>query len=347
MGVFKDILSDEESLFINEVALSFDFMPKEVPYRESENQYIATCIKPLFQKRNGTNLFIHGSPGIGKTLAVRSVFKEMLDKGFDEEVIPIYINCWRKDTSHKIILDICEQLGYKFTHNRTTEELMNEVAKILNKKSVVIAFDEADQLSDHKILYYLLEDIYRKTIILVTNEKRWLDNLDERIKSRLLTEVLQFRPYNNNEVDGILKQRRDYAFVPNVFDKDAFSLIVDKTTELKDIRTGLFLLKEAGNAAESMSSRSIKIDHANSAIVKIGSVKIKSSADLDKEERGILQLIKDNSGKTVRELYELYKENGWNKAYNTFHRKVNELKNSKMIDVDEKSGKASSVVRYG
>ena len=69
MGLFDDMLKDNESLFINEIALDYDFKPKNIPHREGQQQHIAACIKPLFQKRNGSNLIIHGLPGIGKNSA--------------------------------------------------------------------------------------------------------------------------------------------------------------------------------------------------------------------------------------------------------------------------------------
>ena len=93
MGLFNNILKDEESLFTNELALDFDYLPEIIPHRENEQQYIATCIKPLFQERNGKNLIITGKPGIGKTAAIRFIFQE-LEKETDN-IIPIYINCWK------------------------------------------------------------------------------------------------------------------------------------------------------------------------------------------------------------------------------------------------------------
>ena len=77
MSLFKDILRDDESLFLNPVALDYEFIPKLIPYRENEQHFIASCIKPLFANRNGKNLLIYGKPGIGKTLAVKHVLKEL------------------------------------------------------------------------------------------------------------------------------------------------------------------------------------------------------------------------------------------------------------------------------
>ena len=190
MGVFDSMLKDNESLFMDPIALDYDFMPKIVPYREKEQQQIAICIKPLFSNRNGKNILIHGPPGIGKTVDVIHVIKELEEK--TDDIIPIYINTWQKNTTYKIVIELCDQLSYKFTHNKKTEELFSIVQKDLNKKSVVICFDEIDKVEDLDFLYMLLEQIYRKTINMITNYKSWALEMDERIKSRLALEFLEF-----------------------------------------------------------------------------------------------------------------------------------------------------------
>ena len=77
--LFKDI--PESNLFRNEIALDINFTPKKIQFRETENEYIASCIKPLFQKRSGKNLLIYGCPGIGKTLACKLVLNELEEVG--------------------------------------------------------------------------------------------------------------------------------------------------------------------------------------------------------------------------------------------------------------------------
>ena len=129
--------------------------------------------------------------------------------------------------------NICEQLGYKWTHNKRTDELLTVISNILNKNAVVFCFDECDKAKETDIFYSLSEDILRKCIILVTNEKNWLNNLDNRVKSRLMLDMLEFKPYSIKETEGILKQRRDFVFVPGVFDDLAFDLIVKKTYNAK------------------------------------------------------------------------------------------------------------------
>ncbi len=55
MGLFKDMLKGDETIFKDEIALDLDFIPSPIKFRENEQQHIATCIKPLAQNRNGKN----------------------------------------------------------------------------------------------------------------------------------------------------------------------------------------------------------------------------------------------------------------------------------------------------
>ncbi len=340
MGLFDDILQGNESLFVDEIALDYDYVPKEIPYRENQQKFIANCIAPLLQNKSGRNLFISGAPGIGKTLACLFVKRELEEKS--DDVIAIYVNCWKKDSSYKILLDMCEQLNYKWVHNKRKDELLKVVSDILNKKRVVIFLDEVDRVKEVDILYSFCEDLYKKSLIMIANDKNWLGNLDDRVKSRLVPELLEFKPYNAIETEGILRMRAKYAFVPGVFNEKALKAIIDKTIELKDIRTGLFLLKEAGNVAEMNASREIKLEHAQKALDKLAGFKIKDSLEFGEEEQEILDLIKENSGISIKDLYGLY---GKDITYRTFHRKIDELRKNNMVEIKEVPGK-SSVVNY-
>ena len=80
----------------------------------------------------------------------------------------------------KIMVELCELIGYKFTHNKNTEELLGVVKRYLNKGSTVLAFDEIDKVEDFDFLYHLLEGLFRKSIFLITNYKECVLKLDER-----------------------------------------------------------------------------------------------------------------------------------------------------------------------
>ena len=222
--------------------------------------------------------------------------------------------------------------------NKRTEELFRWVKQSLNKKSAVIVLDEVDKLEDLDFLYMALEEISRKSVILITNYKEWIMHLDDRIKSRLLPEMVEFRPYNYDETKGILKQRMDYAFHQNVWNDDAFELVVKKTTALQDIRTGLHMMKESGNIAESKSSRKIFLEHAQQAMNKIDEFTIKNPAELAADEQLILDLIKNNSGRRIGDFFKLYQDSGGKLVYKSFQRKIEKLEKNKFISVEKTAG---------
>lgn len=329
MGHFDNMLGASESLFKNELALDYDFLPKLLPFRENEQKAVANSIKPLFGGHGGRNLIVSGAPGIGKTAAIRHIFRELEEK--TDEIVPIHLNCWQRNTSYKVFVEICNALGYKFTQNKKTDELFNVIKQILNKQSVVFAFDEVDKVEDFDFLYSILEEIYRKSIILITNYKEWILNIDERIKSRLMAEHLEFKQYNQTETREILKQRCSYAFVEGAIEQDAIAEAASKTSQIADIRTGLYILREAGRIAEEDSSRKVTKDHVEKAIAKIDDFSIKNKDELDDDSKFLLEVIKKNSGKKIGDIFKIYQKDGGEAQYKTVQRKIRKLQENKFI----------------
>ena len=165
----------------------------------------------------------------------------------------------------------------------------------------------------------------------------------------MLAELVQFKSYNYDEIKNILQERINNAFVPNVFETEAFDLIVDKCSEIGDVRSGLFLLKNAGEEAEAKSKRKITIEDAKIAIEKLVEFQRKSASQLGEEEEFILSLIKNNSGKTSSEMHEIYANNKGKLAYTTFQRKLKSLEKGKFITLNKVNiGKGmTTVVKYG
>ncbi|HII71699.1 TPA: AAA family ATPase [Candidatus Woesearchaeota archaeon] len=347
MSLFNDALKSGESLFLNEFALDYNFVPKLLPYREGEQRHLATCIMPLLQNRNGRNLLIHGAPGIGKTAAMRWVFRDLENE--TDDVIPIYVNCWQKNTSYKIVLEICETLGYRLTHNKRTEELLDVVKEFANKKPLVFAFDEIDKVDDYGFLYTLLEDIFKKSIFLITNHKDWLLDMDQRIKSRLTPEMVEFKKYNLNEIKGILKERAQYALVPGTLEQGALDIIAEKTHMMEDIRTGIYLLREAALIAESKSSKKITEEHAKAAMEKLEEFSAKKKEDMEDEMKMMLEIVKKNSGQKIGDLFKTYQAEGGNLVYKSFQRKMRKLADGKFVTIQTIKGGSegtTSIITY-
>ncbi len=346
MSLFKDMLRSGESLFRDSVVLDFDFQPKVIPFRENEQMRFAVAIRPLLEGNNGRHLFVHGPPGVGKTTACKHVLRELSEDTSD--VVSIYVNCWKENTTFKIFAYICEELGYKFIQSKKTSELFALIKQKLNKTAVVFVFDEVDKLEETDFLYTILEDIYRKSVILITNYRDSYSELDERIRSRLVPEFLFFRPYAENEILGILQQRREYAFISNAWEEESFKEIVEKCSETQDLRVGLYLMREAGNLAQEKSSRIINSVHVAAAIKKVDDFNIKPKESLEDDLQEVLNLAKDHSGKKIGDLYAAYVEGGKEISYKSFQRRILKLQEGRFITTEKMSGKDgnTTIIHY-
>ncbi len=337
--MFKDILRSDESLFRDDTPLDFVYEPKLIQHREKEQRQIASCIRPLVQKRNGRNIFIYGKPGIGKTVSVTNLFKALDEEdGVEDEAYHFMVNCWHRNTSFKVIVQICSELGYKFTQNKKTEELFRIAANILNRRSAVFAFDEIDKAEDLDFLYTILEQIYRKTVILITNHRDWILGIEERIKSRLSPEMLPFEPYTRSQVHDILESRKKLAFNEGVWEPPAFEKVVARTYQYEDIRAGLNLMKEAGQRAEDESSRKIAVRHVELAAAKMGEYSVNDATELDDEARFVLGIVKKHSGRKIGDIYRAYQAEGGQGSYKTFQRKIQRLADGKFASVKKITG---------
>lgn len=325
--------SEEQSLFKNELALGFEFLPKKLMFRDSEMQSIVSAIKPLTHNHEGINLFMYGQPGLGKTAVVKAVLRDLQEAELDIEPLGVYINCWKSNTSYKVALELASITDFYYIQNKSTADILQAVIELLNKKPVVIVLDEIDRLTDKEVLYHLLEDLYKKTIILIANDKSWIVNIDARIRSRLQAEELEFKRYNKQQIEGILKQRLDYAFIPNCWDKEAFNMVVESTIKTGDIRTGLFLLRHSALSAEYRNSNKVEVRDVKSSISKLSSFNINPVDILDRDEKLILELVKDKKQR-IGDLFKNYKEKDGNLSYKSFQRKIQKLSERKYIHTE-------------
>jgi archaeal cell division control protein 6 len=340
MSVFDSMLKEGESLFSNELALDFSFQPKLLLHREKEQFQIAHAIRPLFAERTGKNILLHGRPGIGKTLAVKHVFRELDEQ--HEGVEPLYVNCWQHNSTYKVVVALCEAVGYRFWQNKKTHEIFKELEQRLNKMSVAFCFDEVDKLDDFDFLYTLLESVYRKSIILISNYKQWYVDLDERVRSRLHPELLEFRDYTGQEIQDILKQREGFAFKPGVMRQDAFASIVQHTIGMKDVRAGLHMMRLSAEKAEEKASQKITLGHVKEVLSSGGELYVKDM-DLDAECQRILEVVKVHTGKKMGDLFQEYKDAGGKQSYKTFTRKMQTLNSAGFVSLRKKTGVGGNI----
>ena len=102
-GALRWRTENEESLFLNEESLSPEWIPKLLPFRETQQKGSPTSSNHL---TDDPPLVRHRSPR--KTAAVKVVLRELEES--TEGVEPLYVNCC-KNTTFKVYVELCHTLG--------------------------------------------------------------------------------------------------------------------------------------------------------------------------------------------------------------------------------------------
>lgn len=161
-----------------------------------------------------------------------------------------------------------------------TDRVYNEFFKAVDfyQRVVVIMLDEIDKLvekSGDDTLYNLsrmnsdLENS-RVSILGISNDLKFTEFLDPRVKSSLGEEEIVFPPYNAEQLTDILKQRAKIAFKEDVLRSDVIPLCsAFAAQEHGDARRALDLLRTAGELAERSQDEVVKEHHVRKAQEKI------------------------------------------------------------------------------
>jgi cell division control protein 6 len=146
------------------------------------------------------------------------------------------------------------------------------------ERVVVIMLDEIDKLvekSGDDTLYNLsrmnseLENS-RVSIIGISNDLKFTDFLDPRVKSSLGEEEIVFPPYDANQLRDILQHRAEVAFKTDALSDDVIPLCAAfAAQEHGDARRALDLLRTAGELAERAQSEGVNEAHVRKAQEKI------------------------------------------------------------------------------
>ncbi len=147
-----------------------------------------------------------------------------------------------------------------------------------HERVVVIMLDEIDKLvekSGDDTLYNLsrmnseLENS-RVSIMGISNDLKFTDFLDPRVKSSLGEEEIVFPPYDANQLRDILQHRAEDAFKVDALTDDVIPLCAAfAAQEHGDARRALDLLRTAGELAERSQAEIVAEKHVRQAQDKI------------------------------------------------------------------------------
>lgn len=291
-----DTLSDEqlfdpflesEPIFKDREVLRPSYTPDDLPHRDEQIDQLASVLVAAVRGETPSNVFIYGKTGTGKTASTKFVGEELVEAG-QERDIPInfiYVNCEVVDTQYRALTHITNHLvddwdeRVPFT-GWPTDEVYAKLRERLEASDgvTIIILDEVDNLvfkDGDSLLYNLCrvnEDMEQAKVSLIgiSNDLRFTDFLDPRVRSSLGEEEIIFPPYNAEQLRDILKQRADIGFHQERLDEDVIPLCsAFAAQEHGDARRALDLLRVAGELTEREDAECTTQEHVRKAQNKI------------------------------------------------------------------------------
>ena len=219
-----------------------------------------------------------------KTAVTRYVGKELhrAGKEKDKPTHFIYINCEVVDTQYRVLQNIANHFIGEWTERIPftgwpTDEVYAKLREMMEKARgvVVIVLDEVDKLKGDEVLYNLSRlntvlDHAKASVIGISNDLKFTEFLDPRVKSSMGEENMIFPPYNADQLKDILGQRAHMALKENTLDESVVPLCAAYAAqEHGDARRALDLFRVAAEIAERDGLKRIAERHVRRAQHKI------------------------------------------------------------------------------
>ena len=286
LGKFFEDYLERKSFFLNKSVLQASYIPEEIDHRDEQLEQIASILAPVLKGELPSNLFVYGKTGTGKTLSLKYISEELKSVAKNKKINLniLYLNCKLKkiaDTEYRLIAQLARHFGKTIPPTGLpTDEVYNIFFDALDAKEnkIIIILDEIDQLvkkTGDELIYNLTRintELKRSkvSIVGISNDLTFVNNIDPRVKSSLSEEEVLFPPYNAIQIQEILKKRSSEAFEKRVIEEGVLEKCAAYAArDHGDARRALELLRVAGELAERKNQDSIKIDNIDEAEDKI------------------------------------------------------------------------------
>ena len=253
-------------LFTDRNALSPEYVPEKLPFRDSQTKAVAEVLAPILHGSKPSNLLLYGKTGTGKTAVARYVLGRLRAEANSPNLTVAYVNTRLSNTEYRTLaefakfidLPVDKQIPFTgLSIGEVVERIFERVKS--GKKQIILVLDEIDYLVKtfgDSILYEFTRSGERLSpgflsLVGISNDLKFKDGLDPRVLSSLSEEELVFPPYTVEELREILTERAEMAFRPAAASPAAINLCAAMAgSEHGDARRAIDLLRIAGEVAE-------------------------------------------------------------------------------------------------
>jgi cell division control protein 6 len=280
-GIFEDMLTIV-NIFENREVLRSTYTPDYLPHRNDQVKGLATILVSALRGETPSNVLVYGKTGTGKTAVAKHVGQELERTGeaYGIPCVVIYINCEVVDTQYRLLASLARHFDKEIPMTGwPTDQVYTEFKNAVDssRRIAIIILDEVDKLINKgdDVLYNLtrINSDLKKTkvsLIGITNDLKFTEFLDPRVRSSLGEEEIIFPPYDANQIRDILQERAKMAFKPGVLEESVIPLCAAYAAqEHGDARRALDLLRVSGELAERAKAPRVLEIHVRQAQEKI------------------------------------------------------------------------------
>lgn len=268
-------------IFDDERVLKEDWVPEELPEREAELTEIRNALAPATRGVNAHNLFLFGKTGQGKTVAIEhelNLLQEWADGEDEIDLDVLQISAHNQSTSYQLAAHLIKEIrGGKRPNGIDQQTMFDRLYEELRTlgDTIIIVIDEIDSIgTSDELLYELprarangnLREDQWISVIGISNDLQFRDNLSPKVKDSLYDSELEFKPYNANQLESILSRRARRAFVDGVLESGVIPLCAAFAAQDEgSARQAIQLLYKAGELALNNDDEIVDEDHVRDA----------------------------------------------------------------------------------
>lgn len=266
----------ESKIFKEREKLLPDYVPEELPHRDEQIFRLAGILAPALRGSRPSNVFIYGLTGTGKTAVTKLVLRKLKERA-PQSVEYTYVNCRQNNTSYRVLAELAKHIGLRIPFTGLAlGEVMKRLLQALERKRMIliVVLDEIDNLVKRQgddVLYFLTRvnenlSSSKVSVIGITNDLKFTEFLDARVKSSLGEEELVFPPYTAVQLEDILRRRAQEALNEGVIDEEVLQRVAAiAARQNSDCRLALDILLKAADLADREGASKITIEHVERA----------------------------------------------------------------------------------
>ncbi|WP_128478970.1 orc1/cdc6 family replication initiation protein [Halorussus pelagicus] len=261
--------------------------------RDQQLDDIITYLRPVLQGNRPPNMLLYGPSGTGKSLIINAVCQQILElaDAQGDQFGVIKTNCQTIKSHDRAVYRLVENAAVEAgveagvpESGVSTDRKLNRFYEILSDHfdSVIIILDEVDLLvgrqrdpNDEPAYSKLLYQLSRASqlghieghisVAALTNDPRFMEELDGRAESSFNPQDVVFSDYDANQLQSILERRRD-AYQEGVLEDGIIPLSsAFAAQDHGDARKAIDLFRKAGEIADRRSEETVREEHVRDA----------------------------------------------------------------------------------